>query len=700
MNRESLSFTIFRLILALAFFGFMVMLYWSSALIEEDLKVVQTDLLHIKNELLTIREDMGKITQSAPKETIEHSSRLKEGAKASSTPMISSSKNLLKPDPFYIDVLPHLLGPHFKPHGIRKEATIGKPDQLQPFSNWSQVASWYALCTMSLTTQEVGKYETFVPEMALSMELRHTQEGRPEYWIFLRQDVDWQPLNPNHFSEDVKLAPFFLRKHRVTAHDFKFFFDALMNPYVEESQAVSLRLYYSDIEEMRVVDDFTLVVRWKSIPVEGEDGKKSFKMKYLSKSLTGGLRPLPRFVYQYFADGSKIIADDSHPNTYRTNPIWAQNFAHHWANHVIVSCGSWIFDGLTDQEIRFRRNPDYYNPYAVLVEGYEIQFRNSPEAIWAEFKTGALDLVNLPPNLFIELNQYLLSSSYQKQSQQGLGVKRLDYLSRSYSYVGWNEARPFFNSVKVRQALTLAIDRSRIIRQNLNGMGEETTGPFFIYSPSYDSNLKPYPFDPEQARLLLAEEGWIDSNGDGIIDKLINGQRIDFRFTLTYYVKNPTTKAICEYIATALKEIGIACLPNGVDIADLSAVFDNKDFDAILLGWALESPPEDPKQIWYSSGAKEPGSSNAIGFANAEADRIINQLEYEFDYQKRIELYHRFDALIAEKAPYTFLYVPKVALIYRDYLQNVFIPADRQDLIPGANVGEPQPNIFWIRENP
>ena len=170
-----------------------------------------------------------------------------------------------------------------------------------------------------------------------------------------------------------------------------------------------------------------------------------------------------------------------------------------------------------------------------------------------------------------------------------------------------------------------------------------------------------------------------------------------FSFTLTYYVKNPTTKAICEYIATALKEIGIVCKPNGVDMADLSALFEDKDFDAVFLGWALASPPEDPKQLWDSIGAKQKGSSNAIGFANSEVDRIIKQLEYEHDPQKRIELYHRFHAIIYDEAPYTFLYAPKIALITRDYLQNVFIPADRQDLIPGANVGEPQSNLFWIK---
>lgn len=700
MNREPIGLYIFRFVLGFGLFAFMAMLYWSSLLVEQDLKFMQGDLLQVKNELLSIKNDVEKVHADLMKTLLESSPSKTSSASSdsSSRSSIVAADNLLKNDPFYTSTLPKLLGPHFLPHGIRKEATVGKPNNLHPFSNWSEISSWISLCTVGLTGQEIGKYETFTPDMALTMELRHTSDGLPEYWLTLRKDVFWQPLNPNHFPEGVELAPFFLNKHQVTAHDFKFYYDAIMNPHVEEAGAVALRNYLDDIEEVRVIDDFTLVVRWKAKKDQDEHGKEAFRMKYLAKSFTGGLRPLARFVYQYFTDGTKIIADDADLNTYRTNPVWAQNFSHHWANNVIVSCGPWLFDGMTDREIRFRRNPDFYEPLAVLVESYDVKFRDSPDVIWEDFKLGSLDLFTIPPNLLAELDRFLQSAPYQKQAQEGLQIKRLDYLARSYNYIGWNEANPLFNSKKVRQALTMAIDRERIIRQNLNGMGVQTTGTFFPYSPSYDAHLKPYPFDPDQARQLLQQEGWYDSDGDGIIDKLINGKRVPFRFNLTYYVKNPTTKAICDYVATALKQIGIDCNPNGVDIADLSAIFEDKSFDAVLMGWTLGTPPEDPKQLWYSTGAKEKGSSNAIGFANTEVDRIIDQLEYEYDPEKRIKLYHRFDAIIYEEAPYTFLYTPKITLAYRNYLQNVFIPADRQDLIPGANVGEPQSSIFWIKE--
>jgi len=123
-----------------------------------------------------------------------------------------------------------------------------------------------------------------------------------------------------------------------------------------------------------------------------------------------------------------------------------------------------------------------------------------------------------------------------------------------------------------------------------------------------------------------------------------------------------------------------------------------KSFDAVMMGWALGSPPEDPKQLWHSSGAKEKGSSNHIGFANSEADRIIEDLHYEYSETERRKLYHRFHAIIHDEAPYTFLYTTKSVLLYRDYVKNVFIPAERQDLIPGANVPEPSDDIFWLAD--
>lgn len=710
MNKEPIALYLFRFTLGLGLFAFMAMLYWSSALMERDVKALRIELSTLQNGMHEMQteilqallkeqaSDQQLLLHLADKRSQGNTSTKSEfneflpAAKAHSY-MDPNLPNLLSEDTFYTRVLPSLLPEGFRPKGVRRGAIVGRPDHLHPFSNWSNVSSWHSMCSVSVAQMHFGKFETMAPNMAVKLEQRPSgQNGIDEFWVYLRDDLYWEPLNPQHFPEELTLAPHFLRRHKVTAYDFKFYFDAVMNPHVQEGGAASQRNYLGDIVEFRVLDEQTFLVRWKSQQLE-DNGKK---IKYTAKGLTGSLRPLPRFVFQYFADGQKITPDDDDPDTYRQDSVWAQNFAQHWARNVIVSCGPWLFDGMTDKSIRFKRNDSFYHPLAVLVEGSEVRFRESPDAIWQDFKAGKLDTHVLSPDQLVELEDFIASDAYQQQREKGSAVQRLDFVSRAYNYIGWNLATPYFTTQKVRQAMTMAIDRERIVEQNLNRMGIEITGPFFRFSPSYNEAISPWPYAPQEAERLLEEAGWYDREGSGIRSNVVNGKTIPFRFSLTYYVKNPTSKANCDYIATALKDIGVDCVLNGVDIADLSAAFDEKSFDAIYLGWALGSPPEEPKQLWHSAGAEEKGSSNAIGFANDDVDELIETLQYEYNLEKRHELYHRFHAIIHQEAPYTFLYSPKSALLYRSRVQNVFIPADRQDLIPGANVAEPDASVFWL----
>ncbi len=204
-------------------------------------------------------------------------------------------------------------------------------------------------------------------------------------------------------------------------------------------------------------------------------------VKYVAKSLTGGLTPLPRFVYQYLPDGSKIVEDDNAPNFYKTDSVWAQQFSQHWAKNVIVSCGPWMFNGMNRYGISFKRNPDYYFPLACLVEGLDIHFKDSLEAMWQDFVEVKTDTYPLPADQLVEFENFLKSSSYENQKEKHLGINRLDYVGRIYLYIGWNETRPFFNTAKLRQAMTMSIDRDRIIKQNLNGMGIPIHGTFYVF---------------------------------------------------------------------------------------------------------------------------------------------------------------------------------------------------------------------------
>ena len=323
MKKEPIWLYLFKLLIGLGLFIFMVMLYWSSNLLEENMISIRDDLNQLKTEVTALSKQRPTQLQQLQQPASETQTTTKERSHID-----PNLPNLLITDQFYTTTLPQkLLPPDFKPHGVRQGAAIGKPDNLHPFSNWANVSTWVEQCNVSVATQLFGIYETLSPDMAIKMEERKIKgTDIPEFWVHLRDNVFWEPLSQDFFPESVHLAPHFLKKHQVTAHDFKFFIDVLMNPFVQEPGAAALRNYLGDIQELEVIDDLTFIVRWKAENVKESDGREVKKIKYIAKQMTGGLKPLASFVFKYFPDGKKIIEDDSDPNTYRTNSVLGAKF--------------------------------------------------------------------------------------------------------------------------------------------------------------------------------------------------------------------------------------------------------------------------------------------------------------------------------------------------------------------------------------
>ncbi len=200
MNKEPLALYIFRFVVGLGLLIFLLMLYWSSVLIEQQLTELRQDVSGLRDSLKT----RTFVTTPAQGQTTGLS--LVQGKHID-----PSLPNLLSTDLFYEKTLLDLLGAEFRPHGTRRTATVGKPNNLHPFSEFLQVSTWTGMCSVSAAQMHFGKYETLAPDMAIKIEERTNPEtGHMEYWVHLRNGVFWQPLDPGFFSADVKLAPRFL----------------------------------------------------------------------------------------------------------------------------------------------------------------------------------------------------------------------------------------------------------------------------------------------------------------------------------------------------------------------------------------------------------------------------------------------------------------------------------------------------------
>ena len=165
---------------------------------------------------------------------------------------------------------------------------------------------------------------------------------------------------------------------------------------------------------------------------------------------------------------------------------------------------------------------------------------------------------------------------------------------------------------------------------------------------------QPWPYDLDRAAELLDEAGWVDGNGDGIREKVIDGQTVRFEFGMVTYGYRPEFIAAMEIYRNDLRRIGVVMNIEPVEWSVMIQRMNEKDFDAYTGGWVL-SWDTDLYQIWHSSQADIPRGSNRVGFRNEEADRIIEESRRTFTTEGRQALFHRFHEILHEEQPYTLL---------------------------------------------
>jgi peptide/nickel transport system substrate-binding protein len=206
--------------------------------------------------------------------------------------------------------------------------------------------------------------------------------------------------------------------------------------------------------------------------------------------------------------------------------------------------------------------------------------------------------------------------------------------------------------------MTYFMDRKQIAKTILVGLGEVVDGPIYLFRPEYDKTLHSYPYNPQKALQLLKEAGWADTDGDGVLDKVINGKRVPFRFEFKVPSASTTGKSIILVLQEELRKYGIAASVRELDWTIFLDDVKNHKFDAVIMAWGMQASEPDEYQVWHSSQAANKGS-NHISYKNPRADQILEEYRREFDPNKRIELYREFQHILNDEQPYTFLFVRK-----------------------------------------
>jgi len=312
-------------------------------------------------------------------------------------------------------------------------------------------------------------------------------------------------------------------------------------------------------------------------------------------------------------------------------------------------------------EVVMERFEDYYGgaPDLAPVDAACVQgavFRVIPEASTrvAALLAGEVDIIQaLPPELISTL-------------EQTPGIQVLTVPGTQPKWVELNVNAPPFDDVRVRQALNYAVDKELIIEAIYGGNAVALPGPLSPFNNYVNQSLQPYEYSVDKALALLAEAGYTDSNGDGLLDK--DGQT--FSFTLDSLEEH---RALAEAVAGQFRAIGIDASVRFWEYSVVRPQLLAGERIAYLDDWGDSAfdPVGHFEAKWHSyvEGAAY-GRANFSGYSNARVDELIVQGETTADPAERQKLYDEAQQLIYDEVPAVFLILPEEAEAASTRVQN------------------------------
>jgi len=202
----------------------------------------------------------------------------------------------------------------------------------------------------------------------------------------------------------------------------------------------------------------------------------------------------------------------------------------------------------------------------------------------------------------------------------GLSIHRM--MGNSYEHVTLNERSvEAFRDVRVRRALTHAIDREIIVRTILDSLAPVIHGPIQPVSWAFTDSVTHYDFDPERARALLEAAGWRDTDGDGVRER--NGKRLSF--TLITQAGFAVRENVSQALQRMWRDVGVEAQVRLVDGTAISGLWFEGKFDAMLHWWHM---PADPELTLFFAKDRTPPAGRNINYIE---DDSLTQLLYASD---------------------------------------------------------------------
>jgi len=445
--------------------------------------------------------------------------------------------------------------------------------------------------------------------------------------IVLRDDLTWSDGKP------------------LTAHDIEFSFKVIM------SDAVIIPAARQGTDQLRWVkayDDRTVVF--------------FHKQALATHAINIDFPVIPQHVYERSLDNDPLMTR----SPYHAN----------LEDHPVVAGAYELVKRVRNQEYVVRRREGYY-----MHDGQQV--REKP--YFAEIRTKVIEDYNtaLLAQEAGQIEEMELRADQWTDKTNDEEFYRLNTKITAPAWdrfhFGWNLKSPFFSDRRVREAMSWAFDYDEFLDVICHGIYQQSRGIFHPTSWMFPKNgPEPYHQDLDKAEDLLDEAGWIDHDGDGIRDKMIDGRLVPFEFTLLTF-QSETGLQAATLMKESLDQIGVVCYVKPTEFTVLGQLLLDHQFDASMGGWATGEDPDTTANLWKTGEPR-----NYVNYSNPQVDALFEQGKLEFDPEKRAAIYGAIHNLLWKDQPNTWLFYRNSFYAFSKKLRGyTFSPGGPFDFFPG-----------------
>jgi peptide/nickel transport system substrate-binding protein len=325
----------------------------------------------------------------------------------------------------------------------------------------------------------------------------------------------------------------------------------------------------------------------------------------------------------------------------------------------VVGAGAYAFETWnTGQEIILTRKADWWGDNVssdqTLLEAAPdtLVFKIIPDQTTAvaALKDQQIDVTaQIDVKDFVELKENeLVNSNYNLYSPTALQLY----------YIGLNNKDPKLEDKRVRRAIAHLVNVDEIIEELFYGLGQRRIGPVSPTKSYYDESLQAIPFDVDKAKSLLTEAGWTDTNGNGIVDKEIDGETVEMELSFLTTNSSKFANNLAQLLEVTFPQAGVKLALEKVEFTVLINTLRSREFELFAGAWAQDPIPNDFKQLWHTD-SDTPTGSNRVGFGNAKTDELIDNIRITLDEKEREGMYKEFQQIVYDEQPYVFLFAPQ-----------------------------------------